>query len=366
MDDAVLAPYITDHSMTPALPFQPARPWHSHPRETAAFVLVAATAMLALAGVGEALPFQRGQDDTEVAPPAPPPMEVRDLAPETALAVNTQIPVATGPNPAARPFSMAGASQASRAQALECLASTVYYEAGQESDAGQRAVAQVVLNRVRHPAFPASVCGVVYQGSTRQTGCQFTFTCDGSLSRRPMPGAWDRARKVAQAALAGAVFAPVGTATHYHANYVVPYWASSLAKTDVEGAHLFYRWQGSWGRLSAFAQRYVGSEASAAALRSATLAIARTAPTMVAAATTLDAVEGVEIKAQGQRVTAHFSPKARAAVEAVNHVPYVQRVTASDNLRYALGDAPETSATAATEQKAFGRAPVTVEAAGAN
>ncbi|WP_398286925.1 cell wall hydrolase [Sphingomonas daechungensis] len=63
------------------------------------------------------------------------------------------------------------------------MTSAVYYEAGQESLDGQRAVAQVVLNRVRHPAFPANVCGVVYEGSTRATGCQFTFTCDGSLMR---------------------------------------------------------------------------------------------------------------------------------------------------------------------------------------
>ena len=79
------------------------------------------------------------------------------------------------------------------AQALECLASAVYYEAGNQDDDGERAVAQVVLNRVRHPAFPASVCGVVYEGSTRPTGCQFTFTCDGSLYRQPDADGWRRA-----------------------------------------------------------------------------------------------------------------------------------------------------------------------------
>src|SRR5213075_2579568 len=121
------------------------------------------------------------------------------------------------------------------AQALECLASAIYYEAGNQDENGERAVAQVVLNRVRHPAFPASVCGVVYQGSTRATGCQFTFTCDGSLARAPERSAWNRAREVAKAALAGFVQPAVGNATHYHANYVAPYWAPTLAKTAVIG-----------------------------------------------------------------------------------------------------------------------------------
>ena len=124
-------------------------------------------------------------------------------------------------------------------KALECRTAR-YYEAGRESER-PRAVAQVILNRVRHPAYPASVCGVVFEGSTRATGCQFTFTCDGSMARAPMTSEWARARKAAWAALNGAVHAPAGLATHYHANYVVPYWASSLVKTHVEGPHIFYR-----------------------------------------------------------------------------------------------------------------------------
>ncbi|MFN5901342.1 MAG: cell wall hydrolase, partial [Novosphingobium sp.] len=70
-----------------------------------------------------------------------------------------------------------------RSRALQCLAAAVYYEARSESDVGQRAVAQVVLNRVAHPSYPNTVCGVVYQGSERTTGCQFSFTCDGSLAK---------------------------------------------------------------------------------------------------------------------------------------------------------------------------------------
>jgi hypothetical protein len=119
-----------------------------------------------------------------------------------------------------------------------------------------------VLNRVRDRAFPSSVCGVVYQGSQRSTGCQFTFTCDGSLNRRPSATGWDRARAVASAALAGAVYAPVGSATFYHANYVSPWWASSMDRVATVGAHIFYRWRGGMENALAFRQRYSGAEPS--------------------------------------------------------------------------------------------------------
>lgn len=148
------------------------------------------------------------------------------------------------------------------ARALDCLTKAVYYEANNQSDDGQRAVAQVVLNRVRDRAFPSSVCGVVYQGSTRSTGCQFTFTCDGSLSRRPSQAGWDRARAVASSALAGSVYAPVGSATFYHANYVSPWWANSMDKVATVGAHIFYRWRGGMENALAFKQPYSGSEPS--------------------------------------------------------------------------------------------------------
>ena len=90
-----------------------------------------------------------------------------------------------------------------RTRALECLTAAIYYEAASEPDQGQRAVAQVVLNRVAHPSFPNTVCGVVYQGSERSTGCQFSFTCDGSLMRVPSKFFWERARGVAAQALSG-------------------------------------------------------------------------------------------------------------------------------------------------------------------
>jgi spore germination cell wall hydrolase CwlJ-like protein len=147
-----------------------------------------------------------------------------------------------------------------QSRALDCLTAAVYYEARSESVDGQRAVAQVVLNRVRNPAFPASVCGVVYEGSKRETGCQFTFTCDGSMLGRREPAAWERARAVAAAALGGDVYAPVGAATYYHTTAVSPWWASSLQRVTTIGAHIFYRWGGAWANALNFRQQYSGAE----------------------------------------------------------------------------------------------------------
>ncbi len=185
-------------------------------------------------------------------PPRPEPLQFRDVAPQDAVTINAAVPLSTLPNPAARPFTVAFATPADRLRAVECLTAAVYYEAAIESTAGQQAVAQVVLNRARHPAYPRTVCGVVFQGQERATGCQFTFTCDGALRRTPSASGWARARRVAEEALAGKVFAPVGWATHYHTNWVVPYWSSSLTKLANIGTHIFYRWEGGWGKPAAF------------------------------------------------------------------------------------------------------------------
>lgn len=158
----------------------------------------------------------------------------------------------------ARPFVLRG-SQLDRARALQCLTTAIYYEAGNEPDDGQRAVAQVVLNRVRHPAFPATVCGVVFQGSDRPV-CQFSFACDGAMARVPAPAVWLRSRRVAARALSGDVFAPVGLATHYHTYAVTPSWNRALVMTGVFGAHFFHRWKGWWGTPAAFTDRYIGME----------------------------------------------------------------------------------------------------------
>jgi len=182
--------------------------------------------------------------------PAVEPVKLQDLAPQDAQAFNAAIPFVTGPNPAARPFTFSGSAD-DLARATDCLAAAGYYEAGDDSE-GQRAVDQVILNRLRHPAFPKTVCGVVFQGSERSTGCQFTFTCDGALARTPSEAAWRRARETAAAALSGAVYKPVGYATHYHTDWVVPYWSASLDKIAELHTHLFFRWTGWWGTPPAF------------------------------------------------------------------------------------------------------------------
>tara|TARA_A100001391_G_scaffold114041_5_gene76896 strand:+ start:2501 stop:3664 length:1164 start_codon:yes stop_codon:yes gene_type:complete len=161
--------------------------------------------------------------------------------------------------PAARSLRVAG-SLTDQSRAQECMTQAIYYEAASESDAGQRAVAQVVLNRLAHPSYPSTVCGVVFQGSERSSGCQFTFTCDGSLARQPSAFMWGRASRIARQALAGSVYAPVGLATHYHTLAVHPYWADSLDQVAVIGAHQFYRWRGTAGTSRAFSERYHGGE----------------------------------------------------------------------------------------------------------
>ncbi|WP_298702746.1 cell wall hydrolase [uncultured Brevundimonas sp.] len=155
----------------------------------------------------------------------------------------------TGPV-AALPFRLGSTLDASRD--LDCLTQAAYYEARGEGRDGMRAVTQVVLNRVRHAAFPNSVCGVVFQGAGRRTGCQFSFTCDGSMRGRVNQAAWNRAREVASAALSGAVYANVGNATHFHTTGVSPGWRHSLVRVGQVGDHLFYRFGGRSGSREAF------------------------------------------------------------------------------------------------------------------
>ena len=191
----------------------------------------------------------------------PPPDLFRPITPEQALEENAKREFSGRPDTPAAPFTLK-ADAISRDRALECLTQAVYYEAASEGLDGGRAVAQVVLNRMRHPAYPSTVCGVVYQGSERPIGCQFTFTCDGSLARMPVQSLWKQSQKIAEQALAGKVFAPLGHATHYHADYVLPYWADSLDKSIQIGRHIFYRLKSGLGASSAFRQRYGGVEPS--------------------------------------------------------------------------------------------------------
>lgn len=135
---------------------------------------------------------------------------------------------------------MREAAQAEQERELGCMVQAIVYEAGLEPLEGRQAVAQVILNRVRSSVYPKTVCGVVYQGSNRRTGCQFTFTCDGSLSRKIPDRITLAARAVAEDALQGRLPDRVGAATHYHASYVSPYWAPSLTRIGRIGAHIFY------------------------------------------------------------------------------------------------------------------------------
>jgi len=220
-------------------------------------ILATATALLALFALVFACALSTRPDvaglreDAAVQPPVgpppkPEPMVNLDVSPDKARALNSAEPFAAGgPGPAARPLHFKGDGEA-RERAADCLAAAMYYEAGGDAR-GQYAVGQVVLNRARHPAFPSSVCGVVFQGAERSSGCQFTFTCDGALARIPPPALLAQAHDRAERMLDGKVAPEVGLATHYHTDWVRPYWSPELDKIAQVGTHLFYRWPGPWG-----------------------------------------------------------------------------------------------------------------------
>jgi Cell Wall Hydrolase len=245
-------------------------------------VLIAAVAVPALAAPNEWRPFNIGDAGEAQLVIEPMPFErpgdsfpgsafyylatAKDLArdKEAGLFADTTGAIADAiGGPIARAMRM-DFSGVDRGRAVECLTAAVYYEARSESDQGQRSVAQVVLNRVAHPSYPGTVCGVVYQGSERTTGCQFSFTCDGSLARRPNPMFWERARSVAASALAGYVEPTVGLATHYHTIAIHPYWAPSLNHIVTVGAHRFYSFRGKAGAAGTFRFAYRGGEPVAA------------------------------------------------------------------------------------------------------
>jgi spore germination cell wall hydrolase CwlJ-like protein len=197
------------------------------------------------------------------------------VSPGDAMALNAFLPAAGGPLTPTQPFFLA-ASGPERDRAVLCLTQAIYYEAATEPLGGQQAVAQTVLNRLRHPDFPKSVCGVVYEGAAQITGCQFSFTCDGSRARAPIEPYWDRARAVAEAALAGYVQKDVGPATHYHADYVFPRWGPQMLKIGQIGAHIFYRYPGPLGRVEELTGHYMGGELK--------VSMAGPSPEMIAAA----------------------------------------------------------------------------------
>jgi spore germination cell wall hydrolase CwlJ-like protein len=239
-------------------------------------------------------------------------IRLQDLAPDAARLWNASNPISKAPNPAAKPFNLGAEGVLDEARATDCMTAAIYYEAGFESLDGERAVAQVVVNRLRNPLFPKTVCGVVFQGADRSRGCQFTFACDGALARQPQEEAWERARKVAVAALHGYVMKRVGDATYYHADYVAPYWSPTVVKVAVVGQHIFYRWTGGLGLPPAFGGRYAAGET--AGLQIATLdnlAHVSGRPTVVAPADAAPA----QAPQQVATVEAEAAPKAPGAAD---------------------------------------------------
>ncbi|EGD59046.1 cell wall hydrolase, SleB [Novosphingobium nitrogenifigens DSM 19370] len=223
----------------------------------AALFLVSLAGLLGGLKIPQAAPVLRMKLSTAASssPSTPPALPFATgfiaLSADMARVSNAAVPIETVTE-FASPFRVSALIGPARQRAVDCLAAAGWYEAG-DDPRGERAVVQVVLNRVRHPAFPKTVCGVVFQDAARSNACQFTFACDGSLGTRlPNADAWARARAIALAALGGAVDREVGLATHYHADYVVPRWRDSMVKMAQVGAHLFYRWPGYWGAAPAF------------------------------------------------------------------------------------------------------------------
>ena len=174
----------------------------------------------------------------------------------------------------------------SRARELDCLTQAVYFEARGESARGQAAVATVIMNRVKSPAFPKTVCGVVYQGAGRRNGCQFSFACDGMVERVVEASAWRRARKVAARTLSGAVLRDVGSATHFHTTAVAPAWGSRMLRTAQVGLHVFYRFNPKPPRRAAVppaAEEAVFTSAPEAVQPELRLAAALSGPAIAAA-----------------------------------------------------------------------------------
>ncbi|HET8722046.1 MAG TPA: cell wall hydrolase [Nitrospira sp.] len=126
-----------------------------------------------------------------------------------------------------------------------CLATAIYFEARGEPEEGQLAVAQVIMNRVRSPDWPDTICGVVYQGQWNKSGCQFSFACDGRSDTPKDQGKWELAMRLAKRVTNGEVFLKdIGHATHYHATYVNPRWSREMSLVERIGQHLFYKLRG--------------------------------------------------------------------------------------------------------------------------
>ena len=280
-----------------------------------------------------------------------------NLAPEDAQKINALLPAALqAPTPAA-PF-LLRANGPERQRALLCLTQAIYYEAALEPQAGQEAVAQTVVNRVRHPDFPKSICGVVYQGLDKAPACQFSFTCDGSLGRPPIAPFWQRAQAVAARALDGYVMADVGAATAYHADYVFPSWGPTMVKVGQIGQHIFYRFPGPAGMPDILRGRYAGGELRVSLAPPPppplpTSALDQASPLLVDTYTAIDptAPGGVRTRVAGQVIFGRRVPT-RAQMAGINEMlttmgeaaKQAQAPSAAkpEGAAHAEGDAPAT------------------------
>ncbi|MGO9135068.1 MAG: cell wall hydrolase [Methylovirgula sp.] len=185
-------------------------------------------------GATPAVPRAVGLASATPAPADATPVEVYAAA---GLPKDTSVAV-----PSDRPNYAALIGQDQSAREKHCLAEAIYFEARGEPEEGQAAVAQVVLNRVSSGLYPASICGVVFQNRSHYHACQFSFACEGRSLRITEQDAWHQAERIAEEVTDGKTYlADVGAATHYHADYVRPYWARRLKRMDVIGHHVFYK-----------------------------------------------------------------------------------------------------------------------------
>ncbi len=205
----------------------------------------------------------------------------------------------------------------------KCLAQAVYYEARSEKASGQLAVAEVIMNRVKDHRYPNSVCEVVFQGATRTTGCQFTFTCDGALRRTPRGTRWDAAKTVATHVMMELNESKTRGATHYHATYVNPVWNSGLIRTSQIGTHIFYRFPrgGEWAAASARQSRRLAQRRSGLS-------------TLVPASASVD-TEPTVVKAVGS------VPESSGSQEAVTQAPQTEAAPAPTEAANLESSAPQ-------------------------
>lgn len=317
----------------------------SYPREAIGAGVLGFVSFVALGSLAVPHP---GAGGAQAAPPAPPPLILQPVAPQQAIKVNAEIPLASGPNPAAAPFVFKG-NAAARTQALNCLASAVYYEAGNQDADGERAVAQVILNQFATP--PSRIASAEWSTRARP---------DRPAASSPSP-ATDRSR-ASRTPTAGAAHGRSprtsfpATSTHRSAGRptITPLTCSrpgqrawprmlSLARTCSTAG------PGSWGRPAAFTDAYSGREPNAAALRTAALAVPHVTPVygqqeeVAEAIKEIPGAEAIHLAPSmrgDKRVAVRFNLAAREASKDVAPVEYEKKFEVSDNLKYALS--PET------------------------